>query len=204
MEFKIYLQADSFQTGHEEQVRRQGYDPAEAFVCMAVDFPVEEGHEPPEELLQAARYAETAPLGDTMIAHARTQSGRRSVVRSFHGTFRDEPRVLRYLVGYSEPEGEYWWLAVNRSSVAACPLSAPPTVKVSPTPEWLIGFPTREEQLTVRKFFLKAPMPEVTRFMNEKLLPRVRSGEVAYLRPDNPEPPTQGGTAWLLGKEKGE
>jgi hypothetical protein len=43
MQFKILVQADSFQTLHREGVRRQSYDPAEAFVCLAVDFPADEG-----------------------------------------------------------------------------------------------------------------------------------------------------------------
>jgi hypothetical protein len=201
MKLKVYLQADSFQTMHQEDARRQGYDPAEAFVCTAVDFPVEEGKEPPDDFLQAVRFAKDAPLGDTMMARSRTESGRRSVIRSFNGTFDDKPRVLRYLVGYSEPQPEYWWLAVNRSSVTACFLPMPRTVRVSPTPQQLIGFPTQEEQLAVRKFLLSAPMGEVARFMKEKLLPRVQSGEVAYIRPENPEPPTKGQTAWLLGKD---
>jgi hypothetical protein len=103
MQFKILVQADSFQTLHREGLRRQGYDPAEAFVCLAVDFPTDAGKEPPDDLLQAARFARDAQLGDTLIVHSRTGGGRRSVVKSFHGTFDGKPRVLRYLVGYGAP-----------------------------------------------------------------------------------------------------
>jgi hypothetical protein len=65
----------------------------------------------------------------------------------------------------------------------------------------LIGFPTREEQLAVQKFLLEAPADEVARFMTEQLLPSVRSGEVAYIRPDKPARPAKRRTAWFVGED---
>jgi hypothetical protein len=95
---------------------------------------------------------------------------------------------------------EYWWLAVNGSSVAACFLPAPRTIRARPTPEHLIGFPTREEQQAAQRFLRQAPPDEAARFMTEQLLPRVRSGELAYIRPENPQPPLKGPTAWEVAE----
>jgi hypothetical protein len=63
---KMYLQADSLQDVHQQQVRAAGYDPACEFVCKVLDFP---GGmiEPPDDHIQAMRFAKDAPLGDTII-----------------------------------------------------------------------------------------------------------------------------------------
>lgn len=90
----------------------------------------------------------------------------------------------------------YWWLAVNGSSCAASGLPLPQTLKVHPTPEQLIGFRTREEHLKTQRFLLNAPIKDVDRFMKRTLPIRIRRGEVVYIRPDSPEPPTQGPTMW--------
>lgn len=90
----------------------------------------------------------------------------------------------------------YWWLAVNGASCAASHIPFPRTVKVHPTPEQLIGFRTREEHLKTQRFLLDAPIKDVDRFMKRTLPARIRRGEVVYIRPDNPEPPTHGSTIW--------
>jgi hypothetical protein len=97
------------------------------------------------------------------------------------------------------PDRPFFWLAVNGPRVAATltPLR-PGSFKVSPTPEQLIGFPTRQEQARCQKFLLGAPIAEVDRYMNGELRRRVDAGEVAYVLPQDPEPPTRGPTAWLL------
>ena len=62
--------------------------------------------------------------------------------------------------------------------------------------EQLIGFKTQQEQLDNQLFLLTAEMPAIQRRMNE-WVPRMRTGEMAYTRPVNPESPTTGPTAWL-------
>jgi hypothetical protein len=93
----------------------------------------------------------------------------------------------------------YYWLAVNKASVACSP--APGRrgcVGVIPTPEQLLGFPTLEEARDVQRFLLTAPIALVERYMTEELPPRIRAGEVAYVRPEHPQPPTRGPTVWTM------
>ena len=72
----------------------------------------------------------------------------------------------------------YYWLAINGASCAASTMPIPATakIKVTPRPEQLIGFSTREEQMKVQKMCLEAPMNEVKRLW-ATLPPRIRSGE---------------------------
>ncbi len=101
MQFKVILFADSFQTIHQAQVRRAGYDPAWAAVCQLVNFPGGE-QEPPDKLLQAARFAKDAKVGDTMVIVPGV-NGRQPIVASFNGEFGGRPCTLRYLVGFTAP-----------------------------------------------------------------------------------------------------
>lgn len=97
---------------------------------------------------------------------------------------------------------EWWWLAVNGASCAACFFPARvDDLEVSPVPEQLIGFRTREEQLEIQQFFLTAPIQDVGRYMAS--VPRkVKAGELGYLRPDNPEPPSHDSTMWHVKRHK--
>lgn len=92
---------------------------------------------------------------------------------------------------------QWYWIAINRDSAAASamPCAEPPTVR--PTPEQLLGFSTRDEQVDVQRFLLEKPIEEVNEFM-QSLPRRIESGEIRYLRPTNPEPPTRGQTLWIL------
>lgn len=93
---------------------------------------------------------------------------------------------------------EWWWLAVNGASCAASPVPIrSDDVQVFPIPEQLIGFRTREEQVKIQEFVMTAPIDDVNRYMTS-LSAAIDSGEVAYVRPQNPEPPTQGSTLWCF------
>ena len=89
-----------------------------------------------------------------------------------------------------------WWIAVNRSSVAACPFATINTPTVSPTPEQLIGFRTQSEQLEAQKLMLNATIEDVNRYVAGELSEAVRAGRVSYHRPRNPELPGEQ-TAWM-------
>jgi hypothetical protein len=93
----------------------------------------------------------------------------------------------------------WWWLAVNGASCAACFMAMPATVTVIPMPEQLIGFESREEQLAAQEYVLTAPIDDVAEFMNTTILNKVESGEVAYIRPQSPEPQPDGPTMWMCG-----
>lgn len=95
-------------------------------------------------------------------------------------------------------EALWWWIAINGSSCAASSFPLPATLEVSPTPEQLLGFGTREEQLSAQDLLLTAPMSKVRRFLNRTIRERVNKGEVVVVQPRNPEPPTQGPTLWVL------
>jgi hypothetical protein len=73
---------------------------------------------------------------------------------------------------------------------------------IRPTPEQLVGFRTREEQLAIQKFLITAPIEKVNKFIAKELPRKIKSGEVAYIRPPNPEPPTRGATMWELGESE--
>ena len=96
---------------------------------------------------------------------------------------------------------EFYWLAINGASCAASGFPIPRSIRVRPTPEQLIGFQSRDEQLAVQRFLLTAPITEIDRFMREKMPRKIKSGEAVYIRPDNPEPPTKGATIWDCGPE---
>ena len=94
---------------------------------------------------------------------------------------------------------EWWWIAINGASCAACSAPAPESVVVAPVPEQLIGFKTRDEQLESQRFLLTAPISDVAKYM-EALPARIRRKEVYYMRPNNPQPPTEGPTIWGISQ----
>lgn len=97
---------------------------------------------------------------------------------------------------------DWWWLAVNGPSCAACGFPAEADLlEVRPVPEQLIGFRTREEQLAVQKFLITAPINEVKEYM-ASLPSKIDAGEVAYVRPSNTEPPTRGPTVWSISPKQ--
>ena len=97
--------------------------------------------------------------------------------------------ILPLCDGFGEAK-EYYWLAGNGASVAACPLPiTKDKICCVPTPEQLIGFPTQEEQLENQQFLLTADIPDIERRMDE-WKPRLRTGEMAYIRPTNPSDPS--------------
>lgn len=114
------------------------------------------------------------------------------------GPASEGPYCVIQPVAARKSDEQFYWLAINGASVAASSIPLPVTVRVSPTPEQLIGFRSREEQVAAQQFFLNAPIKEVSRYMNEELLDKIKSGEVAYTKPDKPEPPTTGATLWQL------
>lgn len=91
----------------------------------------------------------------------------------------------------------WWWIAINGTSCAASPVDSKHVPTVVPTPEQLIGYRTQFEQLAAQRLILQAPEEKVKRYL-ESLPRRIQSGEVQYVRPDDPEPPTHGQTQWIL------
>jgi hypothetical protein len=104
--------------------------------------------------------------------------------------------------GQKEPcqdfgESEWWWLAVNGASVAGCFFPARASeLKVTPVPERLIGFRTQAEQLEIQQFLLSASIQDINRY-TASLPPKVKAGEVGFVRPSHPEPP-QDTTMWSI------
>ena len=99
-------------------------------------------------------------------------------------------------------QDSWWWLAVNGPSCAACGFPAQAELlEVRPVPEQLIGFRTREEQLAAQKFLITAPIKKVKEYM-ASLPSKINAGEVAYVRPSNPEPPTRGATVWSIAPKQ--
>lgn len=90
----------------------------------------------------------------------------------------------------------YYWIAINGASCAASlltPLSV--NVQCTPTPETMIGFPTREEAIATQRFCLTGPIAAVTK----RLCDLERRDDVVIKVFKHPEPPTYGPTMWIDG-----
>lgn len=111
--------------------------------------------------------------------------------------------VLKPAIVPDQEDNEmFFWLAINGPTAAASSIPMPCTVRVSPVPEQMIGFRSREEQLAVQKFLLTAPMSEVENFMKEEMPRKLQSGEVIGIKMKNPEPYTTGQTHWAVVETK--
>jgi hypothetical protein len=105
--------------------------------------------------------------------------------------------VIKPSIGPEPEDNElFYWLAINGPSVAASSIPMSCTVRVSPVPEQMIGFRSREEQLAIQKFLLTAPMSKVEKFMKEEMPRKLQNGEVVGIKLKNPEPYTTGQTLW--------
>lgn len=94
----------------------------------------------------------------------------------------------------STAETTYYWIAINGPSVAAN-LSVPvSSVKVTPTPQSLVGFPTREEASEAQRFLLNAPIEDIP----AQLVKWQKRDEIKIIIQPHPEPPTRGATQWEL------
>jgi hypothetical protein len=88
-----------------------------------------------------------------------------------------------------------YWLAVNRHTATQCREPFPPWPTVSPTPEVLVGFNTKELLSYWKNFLVRAHSGMVREFV-EKTLPKLaRDGVAVFKRFANPEAPSSG-TAW--------
>jgi len=91
---------------------------------------------------------------------------------------------------------QWYWLAINGSSCAAWEVPCD-RVRVTPTPEILIGVSTRIEQLRLQAVCLNSPIEDVRRELQQvAALASVRQS--VFRRPSNPGPQTSGLTAWEI------
>jgi hypothetical protein len=90
-----------------------------------------------------------------------------------------------------------WWIAINGSSCArsAMPLWDP---RVTPVPEELVGFSTKEEAEAAQRICLRAPLRVVRQFW-ANLRPDIMMGRIRVIRLPNPQPQTSGLTTWIDG-----
>jgi len=89
----------------------------------------------------------------------------------------------------------YYWVAVNRDSVAASGFALPETVVVQPTPQLVFGFEARKESLEIQQRLLNEPphrLAGILNWLNKR-------DDVIKIKPRNPQRPTRGETAWLVG-----
>lgn len=85
----------------------------------------------------------------------------------------------------------WWWLAINGPSVSASS-EAFQKVMAKPTPEWMIGFRTQDEQARAQKKLLHSSGTVLRRFVEELK----RRNDVKIVVCKHPEPPTHGLTEW--------
>ena len=87
-----------------------------------------------------------------------------------------------------------FWLAINGASAAVMPVPCSKVV-VRPTPQMLIGYSTRDEQLKAQDLLLNAPIEEVETYMGS-LQKLAKDGTVKIQTFKNPEPPVSA-TRWM-------
>jgi hypothetical protein len=87
------------------------------------------------------------------------------------------------------------WIAINGSTCALSPGPLRPPLGVSPTPEVLVGFLAEQDARTAQSICLTAAPADVKESMREWL----SRADVEVIRPPNPEPQTDGPTAWVEG-----
>lgn len=90
---------------------------------------------------------------------------------------------------------EYFWLAVNGASCAACDFPSA-TIAAKPIPEFFIGYFTRKEQLEKQDFILKAPLNQVRKYI-ESLPSKAKKGKLKIIKNKNPGKP-EALTKWVL------
>jgi hypothetical protein len=88
----------------------------------------------------------------------------------------------------------YYWIAINRDSCTSASLPLPDTVRVSPIPQSLVGFPNQEEQIEAQKFLLTAPIDQIPYRLKEWQ----QRPDIKIIIPNNPQPPTRGKTLWTI------
>jgi hypothetical protein len=95
----------------------------------------------------------------------------------------------------------YFWVAVNQlpGVSASVTLSPMPSVHVScsPIPSQLFGFQDLEEARAAHDLLLNGTIEQMERAY-EGWRPRIESGDMAYIQPDDPEPPRGGVMVWNL------
>ena len=89
-----------------------------------------------------------------------------------------------------------YWIAVNKCSVSSSALPLPAYPTVEPTPQLLIGFDNREEQLECQQFLLNGRLDKVHRFVGTTLPRLAREGKVVLKKLRFPEKPSYGQTRW--------
>jgi len=93
-----------------------------------------------------------------------------------------------------------YWIAVNKGSVSSSALPLPAYPTVEPTPQLLIGFDTREEQLKCQQFLLNGRLDKVRRFASTTLPRLAREGKVSVKAFRHPDKLSED-TIWLVEGE---
>jgi len=88
-----------------------------------------------------------------------------------------------------------YWLAYNRHKVTLCQEPCADWPTPIPTPEFLIGFSTKEDRSKWKHFLLKSQSEMIQEFFQKTLPKLARAGKVLFKRFTNPEMPSSG-TVW--------
>jgi hypothetical protein len=139
-------------------------------------------------------FYELYPLG--MVALIRKDS---QEPESLHITVRPLSRNKQDYSKEFSADVRWWWLAVNGASCVSSHVPFPGSVSASPTPEQLIGFRTKPELMEAQHLLLNASMDQVNEFMKTTIPRMIETGDVRYIKPEAPEPPTEGKTEWSQG-----
>jgi hypothetical protein len=102
-ELKLFVHADYFGERCQAAFRSEGLDPDDGYICSVVTFS-DESKEPPDNLLQAARFAAEAKEGQPIwvdMARSKRPGGRIPIVDSF---LTNGKRSVRFLVGFTVPQ----------------------------------------------------------------------------------------------------
>jgi hypothetical protein len=92
----------------------------------------------------------------------------------------------------------YYWIAINGPTTALSNFALPKTVKVSPTPQRLLGFKSRQKQLEVNNFLLNDTAEKIQIYFNEVLPELVKIGEAVDIIYENSENYQNTTTRWEI------
>jgi hypothetical protein len=94
---------------------------------------------------------------------------------------------------------ERYWIAINGAS---CAISRVPWIEPAtiPVARQYIGFPTLQEAEKAHSVCLHGSKKEMHDYF-KSLRADVMAGRIHVINPPNPQPPTQGKTAWMESKD---
>ena len=153
----------------------------------------------PAEFRVLQHHLEIRPLGAEAWSRRRildaSQDGDETQYACDDGLESEEPSN-EFESDSDSKDDSYFWLAITGASVTASSMPLPKSVRVSPTPELLIGYRSINAQVAAQRFFLTAPIKTIDKFIKHEMPRKIKTRELVCIKPEKPKLPTRGRTIW--------